>query len=42
VNKTRHLEEREMVPADAELADLAARQSEAGAGLAAVLEQAID
>jgi hypothetical protein len=38
----RGLEESELAPADAELAELAARQSHAVAGLAAVLEQALD
>ena len=37
----RSLEESELSPADAELAALAARQSHAVAGLAAVLEQAL-
>ncbi len=37
----RGLEESELAPADAELAELAARQSRAVAGLAAVLEQAL-
>ncbi len=37
----RGLEESELAPSDAELAELAARQSHAVAGLAAVLEQAL-
>src|SRR5215207_10496247 len=37
----RGLEESELAPSDAELAALAARQSQAVAGLAAVLEQAL-
>ena len=37
----RGLEESELAPLDAELAELAARQSHAVAGLAAVLEQAL-
>jgi hypothetical protein len=35
-------EESELTPSDAELAELAARQSQAVAGVAAVLEQALD
>jgi hypothetical protein len=41
VSIARGLEESELAPADAELAALAARQSHAVAGLAAVLEQAL-
>ena len=38
----RGLEESELAPADAELAELAARQSHVVAGVAAALEQALD
>ena len=38
----RGLEESELAPADAGLAELAARQSHAVAGVAAALEQALD